>query len=80
VPQDVLKVVAEYFSKVWRSRTQYARTGITLMKLHDAGDTQLDLFGSVLKSEGLKQIFKSVDEISRRYGKHVVFLALASVR
>ena len=44
------------------------------MKLHDAGSAQLDLFGSVLKSDGLKKVFESVDAISARYGKHAVFL------
>ena len=74
VPQDILKVVSEYFPKVFRQRTEYRATGITLMKLHDAGSAQLDLFGSVLKSEGLKKVYESVDNISRRYGKHAVFL------
>ncbi len=74
IPQDILKVVSEYFPQVFRRGTQYRATGITLMKLHDAGSAQLDLFGSVLKSEGLKKVYESVDEISRRYGKHAVFL------
>ena len=53
---------------------EYRATGITLMKLQNNKDVQLDLFGSVLKSEGLKQVFQSVDDLSRKYGKHAVFL------
>lgn len=74
VPQDILKVVSEYFPRVFRRGTLYRATGITLAKLHDAGSAQLDLFGSVLESEGLKKVFESVDALSERYGKHAVFL------
>ena len=74
MPQDILRVVGEYFPKVFRKGTLYRTTGITLMKLRDAGLTQLDLFGAALKSEGLKQVFNSIDELSEKYGKHVVFL------
>ena len=83
VPQDMLKVVGEYFPKVFSAQggsalggqpPLYRATGVILMKLHDAGSAQLDLFGSVLKSDGLKKVFESVDAISARYGKHAVFL------
>ncbi len=74
VPQDILKVVSEYFPDVFKKGTEYRATGITLMSLGDAGSAQLDIFGSVLKSEGLKKVFESVDAISLRYGKHAVFL------
>ena len=74
VPQDIMRAVAEYFPKVYRTGVLYRTTGITLMKLHDAGKTQLDLFGAAMKTEGLQRVFESVDELSERYGKHVVFL------
>ena len=74
VPQDIMRAVAEYFPKVYRTGVLYRTTGITLMKLHDAGTTQLDLFGAAMKTEGLQRVFESVDELSERYGKHVVFL------
>jgi DNA polymerase-4/DNA polymerase V len=75
IPQEILAEVARYFPQVFRAGVEYRATGITLMKLSDARTVQLDLFGSVLKSEGLKQVFASVDEMSARYGKHIVFLA-----
>ena len=74
VPQDVMRAVSEYFAKVYRSSVLYRTTGVTLMKLRDAGTGQLDLFGAAMKTEGLQLVFKSVDELSARYGKHVVFL------
>ncbi len=75
IPQDIAGVVREYFAKTYRKGVRYRATGITLMKLVDGSKAQLDLFGSVLKSQGLQQVFESVDQISERYGKHSVFLA-----
>ncbi|KKW20147.1 MAG: polymerase IV protein [Parcubacteria group bacterium GW2011_GWA2_51_10] len=74
VPHDILKATGEHFPKIFHKNILYRATGITMMKLIDGGGGQLDLFGSVAKSEGLKRIFESVDEISGRYGKHTVFL------
>ena len=89
LPQEILAVVKEHFREVFEDgllprRPQgvgapvssgYRATGIGLLKLQDAGSMQLDLFGQVLKSEGLKQVFESVDGICARFGKHTVFLA-----
>ncbi|HEV3245381.1 MAG TPA: DNA polymerase IV [Candidatus Paceibacterota bacterium] len=74
VPQDILNAVAEYYPCTYRKGVLYRTTGITLMKLRDAGSSQLDLFGAAMKTEGLQRIFESVDELSERFGKHVVFL------
>jgi len=74
VPQDILREVVKFFPNIFMPNTQYRATGITLLKLTSAGAAQLDLFGTVLKSEGFKHIFESVDAISAKYGKHAVFL------
>jgi DNA polymerase-4/DNA polymerase V len=74
VPQDILREVRNYFPKIYKKGTLYRATGITLMKLRDGKDVQLDLFGKVKESEGLRLVFESVDEISARYGKHAVYL------
>lgn len=75
VPQEILRAVAEHFPKVFRKGELYRATGITLMRLEDANKTQLDLFGSVLKSKSVQGVFESIDAICERYGKHTVFLA-----
>ncbi len=74
IPQDIVREVKRFYSQVYHKGTLYRATGITLLKLRDADEAQLDLFGAVQKSEGMKLVFKSVDEISERYGKHAVFL------
>ena len=74
VPQDILREVSRFFPQVYRKGALYRATGITLLKLNDSGSAQLDLFGKVKESEGLKLVFDSVDAITERYGKHAVFL------
>jgi len=73
-PLDMLREIKRYFPEVYRPRMKYRATGIVLMKLTDNTSAQLDLFGAVEESQGFKRVFNSVDEISRRYGKHAVFL------
>jgi DNA polymerase-4/DNA polymerase V len=74
VPQDILKEVTIFFPKLFKKGTQYRATGITLAGLAESGDAQMDLFGSVQKSEAIKRVFESVDKISEKFGKHAVFL------
>ena len=74
VPQDILREVTQYYPQVFKRGTRYRATGITLNKLAPDDSVQLDLFGSVRKSEGMKQVFDSVDAMSERYGKHTLFL------
>lgn len=74
VPHDIIRAVAQYFPQVFDPRALYRATGVTLMKLSPGASVQLDLFGEVRTSQGLKMIFDSVDAISARYGKHAIFL------
>ena len=74
IPSDILSAVRAQFLRVYKKGTQYRATGIVLMKLQDANKTQLDLFGSVLKTEAAKSVYDSLDEIAAKYGKHAVFL------
>jgi len=74
VPHDIVREARRFFSDVFEEGKLYRASGITLMKLQLHGGQQLDLFGKVCASEGLKLVFDSVDEISERYGKHAVFL------
>lgn len=74
VPQDILREVTRYYPQVFKKGTRYRATGITLNKLVPDDSLQLDLFGAVNQSTGIKQVFDSVDAISERYGKHTLFL------
>jgi DNA polymerase IV len=73
-PVDVLNEIRKYFNKAFRKNMLYRATGVTLINLTEEGTTQLDLFGRVKESEGIKRVFESTDKLAQRYGKHVVFL------
>ncbi|MDB5238047.1 MAG: nucleotidyltransferase/DNA polymerase protein [Candidatus Kaiserbacteria bacterium] len=75
VPQDVLRIVSEHFPRAFKHGTEYRATGVTLLDLKDADTVQLDLFGAVIQSQALVEVFKSVDAMCEKYGKHSVFLA-----
>lgn len=75
VPEDILAVVREHFPRVFKRGEEYRATGITLVDLEDAATQQLDLFGGVEKTQAITRVYESVDAISRRFGKHAIFLA-----
>jgi DNA polymerase-4 len=74
VPQDILREIAKFFPLAFKRGVQYRATGVTLLKLSQDTHAQLDLFGSVVQSQGYQRVFESVDELSAKYGKHVIFL------
>lgn len=73
-PVDILNEIRKYFSKAFKKGMLYRATGVTLINLAEEGTAQLDLFGRVKESEGIKRVFESTDKLAERYGKHVVFL------
>lgn len=74
LPHLVLSAVSEHFPRVFRRGVRYRATGIALLALQNASTMQLDLFGDVAREETLRSLFARVDALSRKYGKHAVFL------
>jgi len=74
VPNDIISLAAKYFSQVYKPKTLYRATGVTLLKLSASRARQLDLFGQAARDEKLLAVFKNVDRLSAKYGKHTVFL------
>ena len=74
IPSEIIKVIDAHFDTVYDSRCLYRATGIALFKLEEDKVKQLDLFSQALKALEMKKIYKSVDEINQRFGKHTVFL------
>ncbi len=77
VPNEIITLAAKYFSQIYRPKTLYRATGITLLKLSGEKSCQLDLFGQAAKNEKLLSIFNNVDKLSAKYGKHTVFLGVS---
>jgi DNA polymerase-4/DNA polymerase V len=73
VPLEIVRAAEEVFDSVFSKRKQYRATGIIFTKLGPE-DRQPDLFGSFQKVEKYMRIYRGVDELARRYGKHTLFL------
>ncbi len=73
-PHDILQALGERFSSIFKTGTTYRATGVTFVGLTEVSTEQLDLFGTVQRSETLTRIFESVDALSEKYGKHAIFL------
>jgi DNA polymerase-4/DNA polymerase V len=73
-PEDILKAVSAHFHEVYLPGTLYRASGITLRKMSNANNIQSDLFGQTSEIESFSKVYEKIDELSRRYGKHAVFL------
>lgn len=74
MPHEILNEIKKFVLKVLEKGIEYRATGIILCELEENTNTQTDLFGATQKSEAHARVFKSVDEIAEKYGKHAVFL------
>ncbi len=74
LPTDLMKVVQENFSKLFRTGEQYRTTGVTLHDLTDSPPVQRDLFGAFEATTKASKVFERVDALCARYGKHIISL------
>lgn len=74
VPQDIMLEIQRVFMSVYRKGVEYRTTGVTLLELRKEESTQLDMFGAVENTEKKRKVFKSVDDLSERYGKHALYI------
>jgi DNA polymerase-4/DNA polymerase V len=74
VPQEIVGAIREQFNKIFSLQKEYRATGITLMDLDHCSTTTIDMFGQSLNMEKMGIIYKAIDSVSARFGKHTVFL------
>lgn len=74
IPQEILPLVREQFETIYKPGTEYRATGFVLQKLGGVSSGQLDLFGEAIKASSVSDIYKAMDHLSEKYGKHTVFL------
>ncbi|PCI21310.1 DNA polymerase IV [Candidatus Wolfebacteria bacterium] len=74
VPQEIINVVRPQFDRIFGTRDLYRATGVTLMNLKEGTTIQNDLFGEVTKVKKINDIYKVVDRLDKKYGKHTIFL------
>ncbi len=72
-PQEVIRLSREPFDRAWKAGI-YRATGVTFTHLRGNDNFQPDLFGASVEARKLTEVFRQVDAVERKFGKHTVFL------
>jgi DNA polymerase-4/DNA polymerase V len=73
-PMELCPELRHIFVDLYRSQDLYRATGIVLMELTKDANIQYTLFEDVLKAEKARDIYRVMDEVSEKYGKHSLHL------
>ena len=73
-PLELSVEMRHLFDEIYRPKERYRATGIVLMELSPDTHIQRDLFEDVLKAERVQDIYRVMDEVSAKYGKHSLHL------
>lgn len=73
-PGDIAEIIKELFGKMFAPRTLYRATGIVLHGLASQDSLQLSLFEPPIKIQKLQSIYKVVDELAAKMGKHTLHI------
>lgn len=77
-PLDLADLTRRLFDAVYRPRVTYRSTGVTLAGLVPAGRGQLTLFEPAARTEKMTRLYRAVDELAAKLGKHCVYTAGAA--
>ena len=73
-PMELSVELRHLFVDMYRSQELYRATGIVLMELSPDTNIQFGLFEDALKAERVQDVYKVMDEVSAKYGKHSLHL------
>jgi DNA polymerase IV len=71
---DLLREIEKYYPKIFDKQKNYRATGIVLMNLTTSKTMQMDLFSDQVKTERMTKLFGGIDKITKKYGKHTLYL------
>ncbi len=74
IPEIIIEAVKKQFNVIFNNKYIYRATGIVLMKLSSENIKTIDLFGNSTRIDKLIDIYEGVDKVSKKYGKHSIFL------
>lgn len=77
-PSDMTDVLKRMFDQVYQSGYLYRATGVVLADLVTNASLQQSLFEPPLHLEKLQRVYRAVDELAGRYGKHCVHLVASN--
>ena len=70
---EVLRAAESVFKDIFNPKLLYRSTGVVFFNLAEVENVQPDLFGEAISAERVSKIYKSIDEIREKYGKHTLF-------
>jgi DNA polymerase-4/DNA polymerase V len=71
-PAEMFEVFKEGFNRVYLPDTPHRQTGVVLAGLVPEHKVQLTLYDETAKIEKMAKIYKTVDGLSKKFGKHTV--------
>jgi len=71
-PLEILPIAKKGFYLLYKKNRLYRQTGIVLTELASGDSLQLTLFDSSLRVEKATKLYNAMDELFKRFGKHVV--------
>ena len=74
-PIELMEAFKGVFKKIYKPLARYRATGVILSELTDSPSFQLGLFEQPPRIISSREIFKAVDQVNQRFGKHTVFIA-----
>lgn len=78
-PNEILPLVKRIFARIFRQGTKYRATGIILTDVKEDAGIQMSLFEPEAKIETYRNIYSAIDELSEKYGKHVLHLGVSNL-
>lgn len=73
-PRELLRLIAPRFETLYKPRTEYRATGVSLHSMVPENLVTTDLFGEGSKVQNNAAVFTSLDKLNRRYGRQTVFV------
>lgn len=71
-PAEILPFLKEGFMRLYREGVLYRQTGVVLSELQEQRPIQPTLFEEPLRIEKMERLYRSLDSLSERFGKHVI--------
>lgn len=76
-PPDMLPALQAMFERLYEPGVEYRSTMVVLAKVEPDRSDQYELFEDRVRIEQVREVFRAVDEVAERYGKHKLGLGPA---
>lgn len=77
-PPDMAGVLRRLFDECYTPGARYRATGVVMTELVPESTLQQSLFEPPMRLEKLQRVYRAVDELAERYGKHCLHLVASN--